>query len=960
MAIKKISDVPKADKLLGTNKVPLGQGGTAAVTATISQIVDFAKESLDIPGKAVKVDLSKVNQGDTLEQYPSHCVFHYANAPVHSSTCTYDGTLYYVICAYHGINNKGQAFYAFSGKQCTNVYSLSDVPAWIKECFMEFLGDTMNVIFLDDYTATSANLDINGAPFAACIVPDATATPSGSSNRVGHLSLAHAYTKIDGTLCRIDKFATSSSTQGDFFYTITTNRFLGRLRQSSGSWGLYPAKSSGGAIIPLSNVLNKQASEWRNIIFGLLEPGETFAKAKDSVQVLYLEDYTEKTGATLDLETPFEAKWSSRKVISADGERAGYYTSKAHAFVVVGEQLCRIDKFICAVGDPVRYTITTDKFLGMAQKGDTDWTLYATDGRNTLETILGNSPADWSSIILSLFVEDVASKLTELRRQVGELDNGTLYDKNNPVYGDYVGVAYRLPKTEGKYRIKLSAIGHGGAVLSVKLTKSISPYSSALVRYIARIPLAMSEYQGDFDIYSTDLEQAEYIMIHFDSVADGQSFNSTCYLSNSLVGELNEKQSKLVVGENLDDSVKIGSNNPVTSDAVAQHIAKLSGVIDDGTTYNTPTGNYVVAYYDLEGLMAKNLNINVTEHNDGVTLLYKLTSSKSPYTSAVVANIGQWKTNREFSFIPKDIPTDSGRDISTAKYLAIHAPANTMTSFKVRIECTDGDVITGVGRAKEAISSVTKNTGVDIKNIGKTAGATPMVTWVDDDGIYEDVEKIKGILDELGICITFAVIPPLADIAHGSTTRAEYFNALQRNGHHITAHPNHDGWYESSSYHYNIALVEPSLIDCLTDLQKNGMLHSDMLVYPGSSNGNAQIRAIVEKWCECGVTAGYNQPNHLGESTRWQIKRCFVDFTAHPLSWYKSMVDECKNGGDWLIFGTHSAIFTDSDEGGENANTTANLKLLMQYVKSQNIGIYTLWDAYRKRKILYDMNEFCS
>ena len=147
-------------------------------------------------------------------------------------------------------------------------------------------------------------------------------------------------------------------------------------------------------------------------------------------------------------------------------------------------------------------------------------------------------------------------------------------------------------------------------------------------------------------------------------------------------------------------------------------------------------------------------------------------------------------------------------------------------------------------------------------------------------------------------------------------------------------------------------------MDCLVDMQMNGMLHSDMLVYPGSSDGNSQIRAIVEKWCECGVTAGYNNPNHLGDSTKWRIKRCFIDFTAHPLSWYKAMVDTCKSGGDWLIFGTHSAIFAQSsDTSSESINTTGNLKLLMQYVQSQNIGIYTLWDAYRKRKALFDFNE---
>ena len=146
MALKKISDVAKASKLNATDKVPLGQGGTAAVTATIQQISDFVGAEQHIADKATTIDLSKVKRGDTIQEYPSHCVFNYANAPVHFETCTHDGTLYYLICAYHGFNNKGQVYYAFSGKQCTNVWNYGDVPQWVKDCFLEFFTERLDEI----------------------------------------------------------------------------------------------------------------------------------------------------------------------------------------------------------------------------------------------------------------------------------------------------------------------------------------------------------------------------------------------------------------------------------------------------------------------------------------------------------------------------------------------------------------------------------------------------------------------------------------------------------------------------------------------------------------------------------------------------------------------------------------------------------------------------------------------
>lgn len=255
-----------------------------------------------------------------------------------------------------------------------------------------------------------------------------------------------------------------------------------------------------------------------------------------------------------------------------------------------------------------------------------------------------------------------------------------------------------------------------------------------------------------------------------------------------------------------------------------------------------------------------------------------------------------------------------------------------------------------------SVKNMNTQTNTDFSNLLKTIGKTPMLTWVDDDGVYDGVEKIRPVFEELGIPMTFGLIPPLSDIAHDAVTRKEYFLDLQKDGHHCTTHPKHDKWYGE----IDIKTVESSLIDCMVELQSSGFLHSDYLIYPGYGDSYEEIREIVKKWCKAGVTAGYNETlNHLGDSTKWRIKRCFIEFSSErTVEWYKSLVDKCYSDGDWLIFGTHSNGFDSSTDTADiTANNIGNLKTLWQYAISLHIKIYTLHDAYSRREFLFTFNE---
>ena len=191
---------------------------------------------------------------------------------------------------------------------------------------------------------------------------------------------------------------------------------------------------------------------------------------------------------------------------------------------------------------------------------------------------------------------------------------------------------------------------------------------------------------------------------------------------------------------------------------------------------------------------------------------------------------------------------------------------------------------------------------------------------------------------------------------------------MQRNGHQITSHPVHEHWYGEN---YDITKVEPELIDNLILLRSNNFLHSDMLIYPGSSSLNPLVVDIVKKWCVCGVTAGVNYANHLGDNTKWQIKRTFISFTSiydvfhnqpgfiNARQWLTKMIDEAYTNGDWIVFGTHSWLFSNSDSTSDgNANTRGNLRYIINYAKEKGFEFKTLWDAYNTRRILFDVNDY--
>ena len=164
-------------------------------------------------------------------------------------------------------------------------------------------------------------------------------------------------------------------------------------------------------------------------------------------------------------------------------------------------------------------------------------------------------------------------------------------------------------------------------------------------------------------------------------------------------------------------------------------------------------------------------------------------------------------------------------------------------------------------------------------------------------------------------------------------------------------HPIHDGWYGDNFESINYC--RKSLIDTIKIFDKNQIYHDNILVYPGSSPNNADLRKALYPYINCGVNSGSTKLNN-GIVDKFNLNRLFINFQTHNKTYYKEFIDNAVNNNSWLILGAHSWQFTDSDIVDENTNSTANLKDLLRYANNK-CQIKLVNEVINKRKYLLDL-----
>lgn len=250
--------------------------------------------------------------------------------------------------------------------------------------------------------------------------------------------------------------------------------------------------------------------------------------------------------------------------------------------------------------------------------------------------------------------------------------------------------------------------------------------------------------------------------------------------------------------------------------------------------------------------------------------------------------------------------------------------------------------------------------GLNPNRLAYTATKVPVFAWVDDDCSLlgsDDltapvgVKGVKAIADSLGIHATYACITSNLS----QTGMLDFLLSAQDDGFQITNHSSQhtkDYWYPDSGQP-NVNMCRKELIEARNALREAGFVNYDDMILPGGGGSNSTAtRKMISEICRSAVLVGSSDGiihNYGGGSGIFGLKRSMLrdeNHNGHTLAQYKEWVDEAIEGGDMIIYGTHSGM----------SEWNAQLVIdLFTYIISQGYTVVTLNEALLQRMPIFDL-----
>lgn len=229
----------------------------------------------------------------------------------------------------------------------------------------------------------------------------------------------------------------------------------------------------------------------------------------------------------------------------------------------------------------------------------------------------------------------------------------------------------------------------------------------------------------------------------------------------------------------------------------------------------------------------------------------------------------------------------------------------------------------------------------------------PIISFVDDDGHNDAYTKIKPILDETGIKMTFACVSDY--IANNSAYMdLEKLWELQDLGHEIVCHSkDHSNDIFGDENTANERIIYKNLYDAQSYMKENSLFGYDILVYPyGGYNGDValKMKKCARKLFKYAFSTnnGYIDGSPIDSML---INRQMVTFSDQTLIDIKYWIDVTKEKKCWLIFSSHAFMDSFNPNG---------LKEIIEYIKNSEIDIMTLGQALKYRGNIESNGEFDS
>lgn len=386
---------------------------------------------------------------------------------------------------------------------------------------------------------------------------------------------------------------------------------------------------------------------------------------------------------------------------------------------------------------------------------------------------------------------------------------------------------------------------------------------------------------------------------------------------------------------------------------------KGRGLLTDllpNTTYEE--GTYFVSWEDKD-FESEKIPVPrfTTENNTNKELVFyfKDALTVEPMTAYDIA-VRNGFTGTELEWV-KSIKGEPGKDADPNKVKELLEPYAENISKQefeklANAKQVDSEVINARGSDKSLKSRLENPNYVPTKdemNTKVTAtyySEKPMVTFIDDDGRAEVLEKWEPILQEKGNKLTIALVSSWLDNKESTVIQWEDVHRLKEQ--YGVEFINHTYEHKHATQLTDVE-VDAEFRKNKEVLKREGLTH-DIIVQPYGENTDS-VRSISRKYAKANVSVKEGV-NTLPLDTYRLFRISLGEDLYTTFEQYKEILDEAISKNAWIIFKSHSQ-YTSFDE-----NQLQLIRQIIDYCREKGFVEATMEEGLRDRGNLIDVGDY--
>ncbi len=228
--------------------------------------------------------------------------------------------------------------------------------------------------------------------------------------------------------------------------------------------------------------------------------------------------------------------------------------------------------------------------------------------------------------------------------------------------------------------------------------------------------------------------------------------------------------------------------------------------------------------------------------------------------------------------------------------------------------------------------------------------ATPLVTFISDDGLARDYSILKPLFESKNAKFTLAIRTNFINTGGVTTAQLHEFIA---DGHSLVSH---------TADHLDLttlteAEIENQFAQSVQDLKDIVGIDCNAIAYPYGA-WNDKVVEIARKHYEAAFATnseGYNVNKSPIDQYVIARQTLVADGVARDFNKLKEYVDECVKNNGWLVFCIHAFEFNDDATGQANLTALSNL---LDYINSIGVPVVNHDVALKVKGNLIDVGNF--